>query len=228
VTISVAQTVRNTGTTNTSTVSKTVTISSGSCLHVVVGCGSGQTVSGVADGTNTYTSRGSVTHTAYTYKLTQFTAVNVTGGSLTITATISANTTYPWILIQEVTGASAYDARSGAYQGATSSTSTDGITTGTATPSTQPGLVCGLVYGAGSSTPGTGFSIGTFGSDGGLPGTGYSANWATETKRITSTSAVAATWTNGNGADTIASVMAIFDENTTVPSGARYYYGAIK
>lgn len=228
--IALLSTARATGTSGTSTVSKgSVVVPAGAAVYVVVACGSSQSVSGVSDGTNTYVAKGTpVTHSVSVIKYSQFLAENCTAGTYTITATISANTDRPWIFVQVVTGqaTTSYDTSKTAYQAATTSTSTDGITTGTATISNQPNLVLGLIIGAGSSSPGTGFSFDTFGSDAPIQGTGYSQNWATEYQRTTSTGAKAATWTNGGLSDNIATLMIALDE-AVAGSGkaAANYYG---
>ena len=200
----------------TTSIGITVTLTSGAAIRVLVATDSGISVSGVSDGTNTYTSRGSPTnHTFYGVKLSEYVAESVSGGSKTITASFSSSN-MQWIMVRQITGqaASSYDGSAIAYQPNPSSTSTDGITTGNATIANQPNLIDGIVIGAGSSSVGTGFTFDTFGGDFPIAGSGYSANWATQYKRTTSTSAQAATWTNGNSADYILSSAMVFDEAT--------------
>jgi hypothetical protein len=178
---------------------------------VIAGCGSGQSCTGVSDGTNTYTGYEVVTHTSFTYKLSQYVAVNVTGGTKTITASFSAGTGFPWIIVFEISGCSAspLDGHKSAYQ-APAGSGTDGITTGTTTNSNQPALIVGFQYGSPASYPGTSMSFDTYGSDAG-DNVAFEVTWSTEYRRVTSTGSFAATWTDGGGA-TVATIMAIFDE----------------
>lgn len=227
--IALVQTVRNTGTNNTSTVSKSVTFTTGNALLVIVGCGSSQSVSGVSDGTNTYTAKGTpISHTGQGMKYSKFVADNVTGGTKTITATISANTAYPWIFVQEVSGqaASCWDSEGNAYFASASPTSTDGITTGNIARVAQPNLMLGLVIGAGGSSSGTGFSFGTYGSDAPSSGAGYVDSWATEYLRTTATGNKAITFSNGNSGDNVLVLGTVFSEFTsTTAKASRFYYG---
>jgi len=220
VAIALVQTVRATGTNATSTVSKSVTVTAGNTLLVFVQGGSGQTVTGVSGGGNTYNSQTSVTHTAYAMKVTSFVASNIAGGTYTVQATFNANTDYPWIMVVEFSTAADADGSGAAYYGSPSSTSTDALATSAATNSVQPAMMFGLIFGAGSSSPGTGFSFDTFGSDMGIAGVGYSANWATQYKTLTTTTSVTAFWSNGNSGDSIGVIMQIIDQYVPPSGGA--------
>ena len=214
-TIAVSTLGRNKGTFGVAatSVGYAATLTGGAALRVLLATDSGISPSSVTDGTNTYVNKGSLNHTFYGVKLTQYIAENIAGGSLTVTGNFSSSN-MQWIMVQQITGqaATCYDGQAMAYQPNPSSTSTDGITTGNITPANQPNLFAGFIVGAGGSSPGTGFNFDTFGGDFPIAGVGYSGNWATEYLRTTSTSAKACTWTNGNSGDYILTAAMVFDE----------------
>jgi len=216
-TIAVGTVTRATDPGAASSISKTYSMTTGCALIVVVECDTSRTVSGVSDGTNTYTQRlGPIADTSIGMRWYVFTAENVTGGSQTVTASFAGGSSaHSWMLIQEVTGqaASSYDNSQSNTQFPIGTTSTDAITTGTASNANQPALVWGFLAGPGSSTQGTGFTFGTFGSDS-VNNVGGAVNWVTENKRVTATGSQAATWTAGNAADNCMSIMVILDEST--------------
>lgn len=199
-----------------SSISKTYTITGGCALIVIVECDTSRTVSGISDGTNTYTNRlGPIADTASGMRWYVFTAENVTGGSMTVTASFAGgNSAHSWMLIQEITGQAtptAYDVSKSNTQFPVGSTATDAITTGTASNTVQPALVWGFCADAGSTSAGTGFTFGTFGSDA-VDSVGGAVNWVTENKRITATGSQAATWTTGNSSDNAMTIMVVMDE----------------
>jgi len=214
--IALVLTSRNKGTFGvaSNTITLAITPTSGRALRVLVAGDTGFTPSVTDTASNTYTAKGNITHTFYNQKVTEFIAESITGGSITLTANYGGSSNMQWIMTQEVSGqaATSYDGRAAAYQPTASPTSTDGITTGNITPANQPNLFLGIVIGAGSSSPGTGFSFDTFGGDFPIAGSSYGGAWATEYVRTTSTAAKAVTFTNGNSADSILSMGMVLDE----------------
>lgn len=227
--ILLAQTLTTAGTASgTSTVTRTITFSAGSAVNVIVGGGSAQSVTGVADTVNTYTARTTQTDTDKSYKYSAFTANNVAAGAVTITATFSANTAYPWILVQEITGAatSAYDAIGGTFDGNPSVTGTDNLLC-SVTAVAQPGLALGFMCGGGTCGPGTGWSFDTFGTNAGWPTVGYTQTWNTSYKAISATGAFNCLWTNSNASDSIALICTYFDQAAAATGGSSLVNGSL-
>ncbi|CAB4121235.1 hypothetical protein UFOVP154_55 [uncultured Caudovirales phage] len=218
------QTVLATGTNSTSSVGMSVTVSAGNALIVFVGGGSGQSVSGVSGGSNSYGAQTSTTNTAHAYKVSSFVAVGIAGGTYTVTGTFSGATNYPWIMCVEVSGADTAGPYGSVYSPSPSSTANDGIET-TSSTNTRKGLMFGLIFGADSSTAGTSFVVDTFGTDMGLPGTGYVEDWATECRYLSSTgSVIPATWKNTNSANNIAAIMQMLYDTVAAASASPNYY----
>lgn len=205
---------------DTSAVTATISAGEGVVVAVLMH-NSGGDVTGVADAMgNTYTSVGAPLAPAGEEVYALYYCKNVIGGTGAIAATFDSEANYSGIAYFRFTGLSTSgDAQgmSGSTQTA-SGTDTDALTSGNVTPSDQPAMVFGLtVDGDGGSTiaAGTGFTD-----------RGSLANWnsvigfntAFEHKRITSLSAVAATFTSNQGAHRMNTVGAVFTE--AVAAGA--------
>ena len=174
-----------------------------SCEMCVTWTSSGGTSVTVADNNgNTWTAVGAARFEGNGPTAFQlFHAKNINAGSTTITATYNAARTNRGICGLRYTGIDTAAAAqiSASNEQVPGVTTTDGITTGTMTPTGQPALLVGFVfdtsYGAATYTAGTGFtSRGAFASW----AAAFGLNGNTEEKRLTATSAVAATWTSSN------------------------------
>lgn len=188
----------------------------GSVLHVVATGDSAQTISTCSDSVNgSYgAALDTVVDTADNQRMAHFYFKNTGAGTPSVTVTFSASCANRTICIREIGGAdttASVLAHTGQFEVAGVS-GTDAITTGTATNASQPALISGVAMnGAGTQSPaaGTGFTSVANGLGWQL-GTGINLGRA-ESKRITTTTAVAATWTNASGSPYI-QVMAIFAE----------------
>src|SRR5665213_440895 len=208
-TIALAQETYSGASAGATTITATLTCTSGNALHVIGGVNDTTHTLSLADGTNTYTKRGSEVVLG-SIRLAQWTAVNITGGALTFTLTNSFSSSNRFIIVREISGAAlaAFDIANSASQ-ATPGTSTDGVTV-SATNSVQPAFISAYAlrcFFNTTMTAGTGFTAGGGQSTGGA---GEGA-WASEHKRVTSATSQAATFTVGNNGNVI-SVQAIFDE----------------
>lgn len=125
---------------------------------------------------------------------------NSAGGTPTVTVTLSGSEVFRGILAVEVAGAltssSSYGGSGGQAQNAAG---TDGVTTGNVTPSGQPAGLLAISMSTGSAPPGTAPNLGT-----GFSNIGAGTFWTmgsagayirAEHKRLTSTGAVPATFT---------------------------------
>ena len=119
---------------------------------------------------------------------------------------------YPAIWLKEIGGVTTTSFQVALINGqAAPGTATDAITTGNMTPTSQPALISALAGNDNGSTPapaaGTGYTAGI---------TSWSSTAQSESKRITSTSAVAATFTDATygGSDNYMTMGAIYTEAT--------------
>lgn len=195
------------------TVAVTLTgVSAGSALDVYIfHAVTGTPTYSVADGTNTYTQRTNTALISGTGRLINFTANNVSGGSLTVTATFSAAQTYRGIYVREISGTTGWD-KSVAQAQTDPGTGIDAITTGlTGTLTSQPALISGVcVNGNAPNVPtaGTGF-------------TSESAIWTNfasvrpESKYLTATTSLAATWSQSGTSDNFVSAASVFLESAS-------------
>lgn len=148
----------------------------------------------ITDGTNTYTAIGSsVTTPGDT--ITHYECVSTAAGTFTVTQTLSAAAAFRGIQGLRYTGlANSTSLHVGQLQ-SPPPTTTDATTSGNLTPGSQPGILIGWAYdfnGSGSTAAGTGFtSRATFPTEATANGSASRA----EDKRLTSTAAVAATFT---------------------------------
>lgn len=156
---------------------------------------------------------------------------NAEAGTHTVTITITGgNPGIILLLFEEVSGAAATgnpDQHTSFYD-SNSNNTTDGTTSGvTSTLNLQPALVYGVCFNAQSTnTPaaGTGFAASLNGTN----GVGFA--WRTESKRVTATTGIAATFTMSGAASTVISLVVAIDELagpsiTAQPSSTSVYGG---
>lgn len=153
---------------------------------------------GASDGTNSYSRKAAVFVAGSNVNLAILVAENVAAGTYTVSGNWGGSTrTSRGIKVVVLRGLKAASYQTGtalAVDQPSPGTATDAVTPGNMTPTEQPACVIGLAIAVGVQTPtaGTGFT--------GLAGcwqfgTGTNLGLA-EHKRITSTGAVAATWTS--------------------------------
>lgn len=178
-------------------------ITAGNALFWIVAynAASARTIT-MAGNSNTYTEVGNFRDTTTQIGLIWGYAENVNGGTTELTATFNASVSSRSICFAEYSGlridGTIYGANEDAEGNqATPGTGTDGVTTGNITPGQQPGVLVGFAFDViAGNTPnsGTGFT-----DRGGVWVFGGANNFARlEDKRVTSTSAVAATFTATN------------------------------
>jgi hypothetical protein len=216
------------GTASGGTIGATGTLTVGGRAPIlIVGAGFSDLVSGVSDGTsNSYShvTGGSLANPGSSglfYSLWECKNI-VTGGSQTVTATYSSAVTQRAIAVVVATGLDTSAAAAiNTTANITPGNGTDIITSGTATPGAQPAMVLGFAQDVtadfSSLTAGTGFtshSLPNFS----LINSGCIA--ICEDKRVTSTSAVAATFsTAAGGGDDYAALVYIVPETSTGNTG---------
>lgn len=156
----------------------------------------------MAGNSNTYVEVGNFRDTTTQIGIIWGYAENVNGGSTELTATFSAAVSSRSIAFAEYSGlrtdGTIYGTNEDAQGNqATPGTGTDGVTTGNITPGEQPGVLIGFGFNViAGNTPNAGTS---FTDRGGVWTFGGANNFARlEDRRITSTSAVAATLTATN------------------------------
>lgn len=184
-------------------------VKAGNAIQVLAQINSTAAIDSVADGTNTYTLLDTWVDSAQGRRYAHYVAVNVQAGNYTIVATFHFAITSGAIWVKEIGGVTTnpVDGHHGQNQ-ATPTTGTDATTSGTATNSVQPALISGFCansQNASFPSAGTGFTSGSSGAG------AVSASYRTESKRITTTTAVAATFTAVSNVSHN-SCMAIFDE----------------
>lgn len=182
---------------------RTITTSAGSFLHIGIthDTVSSQTVSSVVSvPALTWTARSVVNDATNVQAIADYTSDTTAATAYTITTTLSAAATVFGTSVKEIGGSSGYDATANAKAGQnqqTPGTGTDAVTTGnTPALTAQPSLISGFAMdtsGTGTPTNGTGFT-----SDGTGWGFGATALMRAESKRVTSTAALAATFTAGS------------------------------
>ncbi len=164
-------------------------------------------VTAVSDGTNTYTKQG-VSYSGTTgFFMALFVSSKIlVSAAYTINITTAGATPSVWV--GEIGGSSGYQTSIGNVQ-APGVNSTDGITSGLlGTLSAQPALIYSVSFTIGGAVPcsaGTGFTIAT--------ASGWTGFAASESKRVTATTSVAATWTNTGGTSkNFITIAAVFTE----------------
>jgi hypothetical protein len=173
-------------------------------LHAWVTYGSGSAVSEtISDGTNTWAKVGStISDAGNGQSAAHFECLNAVAGTYTVTCTLGSAESFRGLCIARYSGL----ANTGSAQVAQALVNSPGsganaIGPGNITPASQPGILRGVVMdcsGAGepSVTAGTGFT--TRGAMSNID-SAFGVKSGTEDKAITSTSAVAATFTAGSG-----------------------------
>jgi hypothetical protein len=163
---------------------------------------------------NTWVVKDTIVEPTNLFRLTSAYAVNIAGGAgaNTVTGNFSAAVTNRAIIMGEIRGAAVapFDVSGGQNQGGGGpGTGTDAVTTGNVTPTKSPSLVYALGMACGNNvmSAGTGFTLGQQLS----AILSSSVSLATENKRLTSTSAQAATFTQSTALRTLALQM-VFDE----------------
>jgi len=225
VTISVLQEIsyEEPGTSATTIVAPSITVTAGSSLHIAVTHGDSATVSMAA--TPLTVSGGSITFSAAldsindagnNQVLAHYKADGVAAGTYTITANFTAVCFYRGIKIKEIGGTSGYDATASAHAGQLQTAPTTGAnaTTSGNTPAltSQPALIsgfCAATANSATTAVGTGFTSDQ--TSAWQFGTGINMS-ASESKRLTATSAVAATFTASTNDNRI-TVAAVFLES---------------
>lgn len=175
----------------------------------------------ISDGTNTYTRLGSTLVDAFTSgRYALFECKNATAGSFTISeSSASGNFMTACVAIYSgldtsVSGIISSNAQQGPGTG------TDALTSTTLTPGSQPGVLVGFSYddsNASAISAGTGFtSRGTMATQDAAFGTASRI----EDKNITSTAAVAATFTAAGGGDNFVAFAVFAPESSGGGGGA--------
>jgi hypothetical protein len=183
------------------TITRTATYAAGETIAVLVHWGSTTiTVSSVSDGTHTFTPRTVVTGANFTRRQQWFVAKNVAAGSFTITVTFSLTVGNRHVAYFRTanpdTTADPQDSKG--QDQFSPGTGTDAVTTTNMTPTSQPAgvLATDVTYTSASTvTAGTGYtSLGVLTAFNALAGD----TSRIEFQRITSTSAIAGTFTLGS------------------------------
>ena len=180
--------------------SGTITVSDHDTVVVFLSTGSSDisTLSAASDGTNTYTRRGGYFSGTVNTNLSILVAEDVAAGTYTVTGSWGGGSQlYRVIKAIAISGLKAASFQTGSYvtgDQASPGTGTDGVTTASATPTEQPACLIGFAVDndVQTLTAGTGFTgLTAYGA----LGTGTPL-FKPQHKRLTSTSAVAATWTS--------------------------------
>jgi hypothetical protein len=222
--ITVVQEVSTEATGAATTIALAITCTAGSSLHIIVSHGLTATINMAATPlTNTGTALtfsgalDNVNDATDEQRLVHYKADNVPAQTTTITATFNGGATFRGLKIKEIGGTTGYDATASAHAGqtqATPGTGADGVSSGnTPALTSQPGLISAVTTStaaASSNAVGSGFgdnqvSAWQFGS-----GVNMSAS---ESKRVTATTALAGTFTAAANNQRI-TVAAVFLEDT--------------
>lgn len=204
-----------------STVTVSITYSSGNHsadVYVTADNGTSPPDPVVTDGVNTYTARGSITDASDGQKTWHFTAdnINPTGVTLVTATFFPATPAATGIWVKEIGGTSGYDSGAGVagQVQATPTTAANAVTSGnTGTLTAAASLVSGLSFR--TSGAGAGPAVGTAFTSGGLGWSNIVSNCTrSENKRVTGSTAQAATFTAG-GNDAHSTMAAIFKETTS-------------
>lgn len=197
------QSADNDGTASATTIAlaSAITLTEGNLVCVWVGYDGTSTTTTISDTQGNTWTRVGTELSASSYQLGMFYSIITAGGSSTITATFGTARAYRAVAVAEWSPASgttwAFDVQAGQTQ-ATPGTGTDGVTTGTATNSAQPALIVGLAFSYNGATISAGTSMTS--RDNNLWSTVLANSAATmiADRALTTTGAVAATWTASN------------------------------
>lgn len=193
-------------------------ITAGNLIVLAVAWNDTTSTASCADGAgNTYTGGPVITDATNLRRIQAFYALNVTGGALTTTCTISSSVSRRGLIVHEVSGAataSALDVAAGqAQQNVT--TATDNITSGAATTTQNGDYIFGasadMNLACNTTLPGTGFTDRTYSGCGGIP-------VISESQIQSAAGSIAATFTCSTGCggtDDWSTVMMTFKEQTS-------------
>jgi hypothetical protein len=200
--ISVLQTVIGTDSAASGTTAVvTITAAAGSYLDLFICCADAQTITTpVSSPVLTWTKQNALDDAGNAERLEQWTSSVTSAGSITITETYSAASTFRGIAVKEIGGSTGYDsvaAAKAAQVQPTPATTPDAVTSGnTPALTSQPALASGwsmCTNGGTNPATGTGFTSDTNGIQ---IGTAFNLVRG-ENKRVTVTTALAATFTTG-------------------------------
>lgn len=198
-----------------------VTLAAGETVEAIVLSTTASGTHSVSDGTNTYSKIGAEFDNASGMYGSWHYLHNVSAGTVTLTATYSASSSSRSIAYIRSTGLENTAPQTSVYRAQTETAGADVMTSNNLTPSSQPAILRGFCWDNNSAfaiSAGSGFN------NRGLLATRNSLEGATsriEDKRLTATSAVAATFTTSNGGSNDWIFAAIFSElipPTAVPS----------
>jgi len=183
---------------------------------VAVGFENFSSISGVADSlSNTYTLRQTAVDSSGNRKLSAFTAPNSAGGACTVTMTLGSTQVIRPLYLIEVGGATASSYDTGTHNDQTSpGTGANAVTSGNATNTNQPALIVAAsmaLFNTNAPAAGSGFT-GQTAAWGNASGSG--SGLMVESQRITTTTAVAATFTAATNVEHV-TLMLILDELVT-------------
>lgn len=205
-------------------------VAAGSTLVVIatIDSGGGASISTVSDTVNgSYgTAKITVVDSTDGETMAVFIFPNTAAGTPTVTMTPSVNCDFRSLVAIEVGGAAtvSYGGSTGQVQNAAG---TDGVTTGNVTPTGQPALIIGMSMSTGAF-PGSAPASGTGFTDNGAfwqMGQGAGKEYARlESKRITSTSSVAATFTQTAAVLHTQAVIVVLEATSGNPSAL--FFGA--
>lgn len=194
-------------------------VSQHSGLQIEAFFNDGRTITGITDSSgNTWAQVQAVTNGALQVAEWRAYDAAASAGTLTATITFDAGTATVGAAIRELGGvarAAAVDKYTGQAQ-ATPGTSANAVTSGaTATLSRQPGLVLGTSTRTDGTTAPTAGTGNGFASDG--TGNAFYDSYAfrCESKRVTSTTGIAATFTANGAGDSFITLVSVWDELVT-------------
>ena len=175
-----------------SSISTSRTYTGGERAVVWVTAGGATTIT-VTDGTNTYTQVGSQVVASYGDVQACFECANCAAGTFTVQANFGTANAFRGIAVHRFSGLTGSGSLVGQAQTAPG-TGADGLTSTNLTPASQPALLLGISteYNGTTVNVGTGFSLSSAYTSVNTANGSYTTS---ETKRLTSTSAVAATFT---------------------------------
>lgn len=210
------------GSGTTQTLPVTYTVHDRAEVYITYGTGTPVSES-LSDGTNTYSLVKQASDTTNNQTSSTYECKDCASGSFTITCTLGSSQPYRNICCTNYTSLdnSAANTNNGTNN-ANPGSAADAVTSTTATPGSQPAMVFGISMdssgGESSLAAGTGFTNrGTMANT----ETAFGSKTRIEDKRVTSTSAVAATFTAGTGAGRFLTFVTIVPESGGAPAHTR-------